>query len=630
MLKNLNIRTRLILGTIAMALTLLLVGAIGYNGIKHMEGIIYAMDEGGEKSTEHLSTLSYLYDTNVFDVIQKVQNGNLSWLKGHKQIKKARERISQQVQLYLKTGLNKEQQVIAEQLNSLIKKADENLDKLQEIMHREDQTEFSAFTNKEIFPTIEPIIELLYKLTLKHATDTRQEFLEGIKLASLVTKRIVIVSIISIIFAICGALYIISTINKPLSFAIDTINKVATGDTSLDYTIHSYDEIGQLLVAMKKMIKSEENMANATEKIANGEINIDLDVRSNKDTLGHALKHMIYSAEEMAKVIAKIAKGDLRVDLQPRSENDVLGNALKLMVEHLRETIAQIQAEVQVLTSSNQEILASITQASTTTTETATAVTETTATVEELKQTAQVSTEKAQDVLSNSETTLAVVKSSQVSVNATINDMNQIQDKMTIISESITQLSQHSLAIGEIINTVNDLAEQSNLLAVNAAIEAAKAGDQGKSFGVVAQEIRILAEQSKTATVQVRAILNDIQNATSAAVMATEQGSKAVLKGVSQSSQTNAEIQSLSVNMAQVSQAARQITISSQQQLIAVQQVTVAMANINQASNQHVEHMRQIEEAIQALNEVGRTLKDLTDQYQLIKEEAKKKDYKQI
>ena len=82
--------------------------------------------------------------------------------------------------------------------------------------------------------------------------------------------------------------------------------------------------------------------------------------------------------------------------------------------------------------------------------------------------------------------------------------------------------------------SLTDLAERSNLWAVNAAIEAAKAGEQGKGFAVVAQEVKSLAEQSKQATAQVRTILNDIQTAMSAAVMATEQGSKAVDAGVKQ------------------------------------------------------------------------------------------------
>lgn len=317
--------------------------------------------------------------------------------------------------------------------------------------------------------------------------------------------------------------------------------------------------------------------------------------------------------------VEKLTRGDLSVQFDTTNNDEVgkLLSAMQLMVEALRSTLTEVQSEVNVLSSSNEEIVSSVSQVASGTAETAAAVTETTTTVEELKQTAHVAADKAQDVLNSAEETLNVVKTSEKSLKATIEDMNQIQEKMRVISDSIVALSKNSLTILEIINTVNDLAEQSNLLAVNAAIEAAKAGEQGKSFGVVAQEIRILAEQSKAATVQVRSILNDIQNSTSAAVMATEQGSKAVTKGVSQSLQTGESIHSLSQSMSKVAQAAKQIAISSQQQLVGVDQVTIAMTNINEASNQHVEHMKQIETAITGLNSVGRTLKQLVDQYKL-------------
>ncbi|QLH36673.1 MAG: hypothetical protein HWD61_11490 [Parachlamydiaceae bacterium] len=110
---------------------------------------------------------------------------------------------------------------------------------------------------------------------------------------------------------------------------------------------------------------------------------------------------------------------------------------------------------------------------------------------------------------------------------------------MKYISDSIVKLSKFGQSIGEIVDTVNEFTERSNLLAVNAAIEAAKAGENGKGFAVVAHEIRTLAEQSKSANFQIRSILDEIQNSTTAAVLATEQGSKAAEKGVGQSAKTS-------------------------------------------------------------------------------------------
>ena len=167
------------------------------------------------------------------------------------------------------------------------------------------------------------------------------------------------------------------------------------------------------------------------------------------------------------------------------------------------------------------------------------------------------------------------------------------------------------------MGSVNDLAEQSNLLAVNASIEAARAGEHGKGFAVVAQEVKVLAEQSKQSTSQVRTILSDIQKATGGAVMAIEQGGKAVDVGVKQSTETGESIQALARTVSEAAQAAIQIADSSQQQLIGVDQVTFAMENIKQASLLNVESMRQVEISAQNLNEMGQRLKHIIGQYQV-------------
>ncbi|MHB9100993.1 MAG: methyl-accepting chemotaxis protein [Sulfuricella sp.] len=142
-------------------------------------------------------------------------------------------------------------------------------------------------------------------------------------------------------------------------------------------------------------------------------------------------------------------------------------------------------------------------------------------------------------------------------------------------------------------------------------MEAAKAGEQGKGFAVVAQEIKSLAEQSKQATAQVRTILGDIQKATGTAVLATEQGNKAVEAGVQQSAQAGESIRLLADSVNEAAQAATQIAASSRQQLVGMDQVGMAMENIKQASAQNVAGARQAEVAAQSLHELGRKLSDM-------------------
>jgi methyl-accepting chemotaxis protein len=195
--------------------------------------------------------------------------------------------------------------------------------------------------------------------------------------------------------------------------------------------------------------------------------------------------------------------------------------------------------------------------------------------------------------------------------------MHDIQNQMEAVANTIVRLSEQNQQIGEIIASVTDVADQANLLAVNAAIEAAKAGEQGKGFAVVAQEIKNLAQQSKQATIQVRNILIDVQKATSAAVMATEQTSKAVENGVKQSIQAGEAIKKLADSSSKALEAASQIVASSQQQVVGMDQIGLAMQNINQAGTENAASMIQAEKAAKGLNELGQKLKLLVEQYKL-------------
>jgi methyl-accepting chemotaxis protein len=323
---------------------------------------------------------------------------------------------------------------------------------------------------------------------------------------------------------------------------------------------------------------------------------------------------------QIAEATSRIAAGDLTVSVASVPRKDELGllsTKITEMIQSLRGVTRQIGDSADLLLASGSDILATTRQMVSTTSETATTVAETTTTVEEVKQTAQLSSQKAKYVSESAQKSAEVSQAGRKSVDATIHGMTRIREQMDSIAETIVKLSEQGQAIGEITATVNDLADQATLLAVNAAIEAAKAGEHGVGFSVVAQEIRSLAEQSKHATAQVRAILGEIQKATTAAVMAAEQGIKAVEAGVKQSNEAGESIRSLAEGLSEAAQAATQIAASSQQQLVGMDQVAAAMENIKQASTQHVAGTKQAETAAQNLHDLGQKLKRLVEQYKV-------------
>jgi methyl-accepting chemotaxis protein len=361
-------------------------------------------------------------------------------------------------------------------------------------------------------------------------------------------------------------------------------------------------------------------VVDAARQIALGDLSVQIAAETRQDEIGMLFRtftQMILSLREKAQIAGRIAVNDLTVKAEPISGEDVLGNAFSAMVENLRKQIREIMEGVGVLAASGSEIMASVSQLTSGAAETSIAVTETTATVEEVKQTAEVASQKARHVSELGQKMVETSKAGLKSIEDTISGMNRIRDQMESVADMVVRLSEQSQSIGEIIASVNDLAEQSNLLAVNASIEAAKAGEQGRGFAVVAQEIRSLAEQSKQATTQVRSILFDVQKAISSAVMATEQGTKAVEEGERLSTRAGESIEVLADSVTEATNAAIQIAASSQQQLAGMDQVAMAMENIKEAAAQMASSTKQTEGAVHDLHNLGQRLQEIVKGYKV-------------
>jgi methyl-accepting chemotaxis protein len=337
------------------------------------------------------------------------------------------------------------------------------------------------------------------------------------------------------------------------------------------------------------------------------------DFRKIVQGVNETLDAVIGPLNVAAAIVDRIANNDIPRPIVDKynGDFDVLKGNLNRMIENLRSLNAELQSGFSVLAASSAEILVTASQLAASASQTATAVSETATTTEEVKQTAQISNQKAKAVKETAEKAAAVSETGRKGFIETFEGMNGIREQMESIAESVVRLSEQGQAIGEIIATVNDLAEQSNLLAVNAAIEATRAGEYGKGFAVVAQEVRSLAEQSRQATTQVRTILMEVQKATSAAVMATEQGTKAVAAGVKQATDAGESIGVLTGGVDEAAQAAIQIAASIQQQLVGMDQIASAISNIRQATVENTAGALQLEASAKGLQELGARLRVL-------------------
>ena len=312
------------------------------------------------------------------------------------------------------------------------------------------------------------------------------------------------------------------------------------------------------------------------------------------------------------KMMKELSIGNIntRLNMERKDEIGELTRAMDIFAQTLQQIIDQTRDSVTSTTSATSEILASTNQFTASANEQSAAISQTTTIVDEVYAVAEQAAKKADKVAKASLEAVTVSEDGTESVKSLKSGMLEINEKVQAIAQDILALSEQSQMIGEIIATVNDIADQSNMLALNATIEAAKAGEQGKGFAVVANEVSNLAAQSKQATQNVRSILGDIQKATNAAVLATEQGTKGVETGMTLVQQTGEVIEKMYETVRESAQSAQQIAASAQQQSIGMEQITQAMKDINQATVQFVSGAHQSQTAAENLNEMAKTLQE--------------------
>jgi len=315
----------------------------------------------------------------------------------------------------------------------------------------------------------------------------------------------------------------------------------------------------------------------------------------------------------------RVGEGDLanRAEGFGRDEFGRLAESFNQMIDGLRRFAEQTSAATAGLNSASNQILAATEQQTASTSEQATSVQETTTTMQEISAAGSQISERARHVAKANETTSDASLAGLQAVQEMNDAMTAIQQQAEAVAQNIVVLSEKTQTVGEIIRTVNDLAEQSNLLALNAGIEAAAAGDHGRSFAVVANEMKALADQAKEATVQVQSILGEIQRGINTSVMLTEEAVKRVATGRERSEVADTTIRAMASSIRESITTFQQIVAATNQQQIGLEQVTMALKNVTGATAETASGTRQLEASARTLNDLARSLVATVETYRL-------------
>jgi len=313
-------------------------------------------------------------------------------------------------------------------------------------------------------------------------------------------------------------------------------------------------------------------------------------------------------AERLMQGVARTAAGALALQAHDARGVQELDDEIRRLLDTAAGSLQQMRAVNGRMKRLSADILSATEQQASGASEQASAVSQTSATLEELAQTSKQIADNSEAVVRVAERTLASAEEGMTAVGDTAAGIEEIRVTTQQSSDRILALGERSQEIGRVLTIIDEIAEQTKILALNAAIEAARAGEAGKGFSVVAEEIRKLADSVTESTQEIGRVVREIQSSTSALVMATERAAKKVDEGKTLAGRTADALDRIVSHVEETTDAAKQISIATQQQRTASDQVVLSMREVAQVSRQSAESSRQVSEAVMELDELTDSL----------------------
>ena len=460
-------------------------------------------------------------------------------------------------------------------------------------------------------------------------------------LGGLVKLALVLLGFGATAIAVAGTLLTNRFLVIPMTRASVVAHGLALGDLSQDLELRSLDELGELLDALREITAAQRDRAQLAERIAAGDLSVEVIAASDKDVLAQSMRRMKVAIADVVNDVALLADAAVSGRLDERADANRHAGQFSEMLRTFNEALDNItgptRAAAQVLSlmaqrdlrgrvddsylGDHEHLKVSVNSTAEALDEAMREVARTvdflTTAGSEIAQSSQVVAEGAADQATLVEhmnvdletmahKTRENVESTQRGrdlANATQEAARRGHEGMARLTEAMRAIRESADNTAQIINDINEIAFQTNLLALNAAVEAARAGEAGRGFAVVAEEVRSLAQRSKEASARTASLI-----ARSAEL--AEQGQRAT-------GQVGEELQGIVDSSQQVAVLVDGIARASKDQDETIQQLARAASQVDQVVQQSAATAEQSSSASQELASNASTLRRMVGSFRL-------------
>ena len=385
-------------------------------------------------------------------------------------------------------------------------------------------------------------------------------------------------SLLGILFGLLAAWFITRIITVPISNIALVAKEISLGEVDHDITIESKDEIGMLAAAFRKLIEYMKELGIAAKRIADNDLTVVVEPKSDKDALGQSFRTMVMNLTSMIRQLAE--------------------NATQLVT-----TANQIATSSEEMSRGSQDQAEQVNQVS--------------AAIEQMTSTILESSKSAGEATDVSRGASDTATSGGQIVSDTIHGMQKIASVVRESAQSIGKLAKSADQIGKITAVIDDIADQTNLLALNAAIEAARAGEQGRGFAVVADEVRRLADRTSKATSEINEMIKGIQEQTSEAVQSMETGIQEVDRGRELADRAGNSLNQIVTMSQRVMDMIQQIATASEEKSTAAEQISKTIEHVSAVTRETAGGAEQSAAAAEQLNRQAENLQSMVARFKL-------------